>query len=124
MKTETVVIALAAQAQSTRLDTCRLPVAQGPSGLDAGEIALQLKIAPATLSFHLKERAGAGLVKPRQESRFIYYAADFAAMNELLAYLTEDCCAADCPPVAGCAPAASCAPGRTTIRKAKRKAIA
>jgi len=124
MKTEAVVSALAALAQATRLDVYRLLVQQGPSGLAAGEIAAQLKIAPATLSFHLKELARAGLVKSRQESRFIYYAADFAAMNELLAYLTENCCAADCPPGAGCAQTSSCAPGRTaskTSRKPKRK---
>jgi len=121
MKKETVVTALAALAQTTRLDVYRLLVQQGPSGLAAGEIAAQLKIPPATLSFHLKELAHAGLVRSRQESRFIYYAADFAAMNELLAYLTENCCAADCPPGAGCTPASACAPGRAAPRRAGRK---
>lgn len=121
MEGQAVVTALAALAQATRLDVYRLLVQQGPSGLAAGEIAAQLQIAPATLSFHLKELARAGLVKSRQESRFIYYAADFAAMNDLLAYLTEKCCAADYPPGAGCAPASSCAPGRTITRNSARK---
>jgi DNA-binding transcriptional ArsR family regulator len=124
MKTDSVVSALAALAQATRLGVYRLLVQQGPSGLAAGEIAAQLKIPPATLSFHLKELAHAGLVKSRQESRFIYYAADFAAMNELLAYLTENCCAADRPPGPGCAPAVTCAPVRTAARKSSRKAAA
>jgi DNA-binding transcriptional ArsR family regulator len=121
MKTETVVAALAALAQATRLDVYRLLVQQGPSGLAAGEIAAQLRLAPATLSFHLKELSRAGLLKSRQEGRFIYYAADFATMNALLAYLTENCCAADCPPGGACLPAVACAPGRAATRKAGRK---
>jgi DNA-binding transcriptional ArsR family regulator len=105
METKAVVDALAALAQVTRLAVYRLLVAQGPSGLAAGEIAAQLDIAPATLSFHLKELTHAGLVVARQQGRFIYYAADFARMNELMGFLTENCCAADCGP---CAPAAAC----------------
>ncbi|HUL67890.1 MAG TPA: metalloregulator ArsR/SmtB family transcription factor [Burkholderiaceae bacterium] len=96
METADAVIALAAMAQGTRLAVFRLLVQQGPTGLAAGEIAAKLDLAPATLSFHLKELNRAGLVKPRQDGRFIYYAADFAAMNELIGFLTENCCAADC----------------------------
>ncbi len=108
MKTTGAVIALAALAQDTRLAVFRLLVQQGPSGLAAGEIAGQLAIAPATLSFHLKELAHAGLVSSRQEGRFVFYAANFDAMNALLAFLTENCCAVDCGPT--CAPAAACNP--------------
>src|SRR5215470_18336929 len=104
METDAVVAALAALAQQTRLAVFRLLVQQGPTGLAAGEIASKLDIAPATLSFHLKELNRAGLVKPRQDGRFIYYAADFAAMNGLIGFLTENCCAADC---VSCAPAAN-----------------
>ena len=96
MKTDDAVAALAAIAQGSRLAVFRLLVQQGPTGLAAGEIASKLDIAPATLSFHLKELNRAGLVKPRQDGRFIYYAADFLAMNELIGFLTENCCAADC----------------------------
>ncbi len=106
MKSTDVITALAALAQDTRLSVFRLLVQQGPSGLAAGEIAGQLGIAPATLSFHLKELAHAELVSSRQEGRFVFYAANFDAMNALLAYLTENCCAADCGPV--CAPAVAC----------------
>lgn len=95
MKTTEAVGALAALAQETRLAAFRLLVRQGASGLAAGEIAEALGIAPATLSFHLKELAHAGLVRARQEGRFVYYAADFDAMNRLLGFLTENCCAAD-----------------------------
>lgn len=110
MKSNEATRALAALAQETRLGVFRLLVQQGPTGMAAGEIAEQLGTAPATLSFHLKELSHAGLVTSRQDGRFIYYAANFAAMNELLAYLTENCCVADCGAGANCAPAAGCAP--------------
>ena len=117
MKPTEVVAALAALAQATRLAVFRMLVEQGPSGLAAGEIAEKLAIAPATLSFHLKELSHAGLVTTRQDGRFIYYAADFATMNDLIGFLTENCCAADCT---SCAPA----PAATTMkaRKARGKA--
>lgn len=111
MKTEQVVIALAALAQATRLAVYRLLVQQGPTGLAAGEIAAKVGILPATLSFHLKELSRAGLVGTRQDGRFIYYAADYAAMNELLGFLTENCCAADCT---------SCAPASVPTPKARK----
>jgi ArsR family transcriptional regulator, arsenate/arsenite/antimonite-responsive transcriptional repressor len=109
MKTKETVRALAALAQDTRLAVFRLLVQQGPSGMAAGEIAVALEISPATLSFHLKELSHAGLVLSRQEGRFIFYSADFDAMNGLLAFLTENCCAVDCDP---CAPAAACKPSQ------------
>lgn len=92
MKSKEAVVALAALAQETRLGVFRLLVQQGASGLAAGEIAASLNVSPATLSFHLKELSHAGLVSSRQDGRYIYYTADFAAMNTLLAYLTESCC--------------------------------
>lgn len=109
METNQAVRALAALAQDTRLAVYRLLVQQGPSGMAAGEIAAQLSLAPATLSFHLKELSNAGLVNSRQDGRFVFYAADFAAMNALLAFLSENCCAADCGP-SSCTPAEHCEP--------------
>ncbi|MGE5714147.1 MAG: ArsR/SmtB family transcription factor [Betaproteobacteria bacterium] len=110
MKSSDAVRALGALAQESRLGVFRLLVQQGPSGVAAGEIAEHLAIAPATLSFHLKELSHAGLVTPRQDGRFIFYAANFTAMNDLLAYLTENCCVADCGPTASCDPLAACSP--------------
>jgi ArsR family transcriptional regulator, arsenate/arsenite/antimonite-responsive transcriptional repressor len=92
MKADIAVTRLAALAQESRLTIFRLLVQKGPEGVCAGDIQTKLKLAPATLSFHLKELTNAGLLKPRQDGRFIYYAPDFPAMNALLDYLTENCC--------------------------------
>lgn len=93
MKSEIAVARLYALAQESRLAVFRLLVRQGPEGLPAGDIAAKLKLAPATLSFHLKELSNAGLVSARQDGRYIWYVPDFKAMNGLIAYLTENCCA-------------------------------
>ena len=121
MEAISAVRALAALAQDTRLSVFRVLVQQGPSGMAAGELAQQLAIAPATLSFHLKELSHAGLVASRQEGRFNFYSANFDAMNELLAYLTENCCIADCGPAAGCAPSANCTPATAKRTQAQRQ---
>jgi len=97
------VQSLAALAQDTRLAIYRLLVQQGPEGLPVGAIAGRLKLANATLSFHLKELAGADLIGARQDGRFIYYSANYPAMNGLVDYLTENCCQGKVCDVA-CAP--------------------
>jgi DNA-binding transcriptional ArsR family regulator len=100
VNTKTAVRALAALAQDSRLEVFRLLVQAGPAGLPAGEIAERLRIPPSTLSFHVKTLAQAGLIGSRQESRFIYYSASFAAMNDLVAFLGENCCSGQsCLPV-------------------------
>ncbi|AOX99745.1 helix-turn-helix transcriptional regulator [Jeongeupia sp. USM3] len=92
MENKDAVIRLAALAQETRLAVYRLLVTAGPDGLAVGRIGEALGVAPATLSFHLKELAHAGLIASRQEGRFIYYSASYPAMNALLAFLTDNCC--------------------------------
>lgn len=103
MKTKDVVAALAALSQETRLAIFRELVTQGPNGLPAGLLAERLRVANATLSFHLKELTHAGLTKTRQDGRFIYYSANYKTMNDVLAFLTENCCqgescGTDCAP--------------------------
>lgn len=83
---------LAALGHETRLAIFRLLVQAGHEGVNAGAIGEKLGLAPATLSFHLAHLNRAGLVAARQQSRFIYYAADFAVMNDLISYLTDNCC--------------------------------
>lgn len=92
METKQAVDKLAALAQETRLRIFRLLVEAGDTGLNAGAIAEALDLAPATLSFHVAHLARAGLVQARQESRFIFYRVDYAAMDGLLAYLVQNCC--------------------------------
>ncbi len=93
MEKSDAVLALGALAQDTRLDVFRRLVQAGPEGLPAGQIAEQLGVPTATLSFHLTQLRQAGLITFRREGRSLIYAAEYAAMNALLAYLTENCCA-------------------------------
>jgi len=105
MESRTAIASLAALAQDARLAIFRLLVQKGPEGLCVGDIAAKFDMAPATLSFHLKELTSAGLLVARQEGRFIYYAPDFGEMNALVSYLTENCCGGEsCDPV--CKPVA------------------
>jgi DNA-binding transcriptional ArsR family regulator len=87
------IVALAALAQESRLAVFRLLVQAGPQGMAATKIADALAIAPSSLSFHLKELAHANLVTASKTGRSIIYAANYAGMNGLLAFLTENCCA-------------------------------
>lgn len=90
--TKGAVRSLAALAQDSRLDVFRLLVQAGPEGLAAGEIADRLGIPASTMSFHIKALSHAGLAESRQQGRFVYYSANFSAMNALIAFLGENCC--------------------------------
>ncbi len=93
MENKSAVTTLSALAQESRLMIFRTLVQVGPDGMAAGKISETTGIPPSSLSFHLKEMSYAGIVNSRQESRYIYYSANFKVMNELLAFLTENCCA-------------------------------
>jgi ArsR family transcriptional regulator, arsenate/arsenite/antimonite-responsive transcriptional repressor len=92
MKNADAVAALAALAQENRLDVFRLLVQAGPEGLSAGAIATALKLAPNTLTFHFDRLRDAGLASVRRDGRSMIYAARFEVMNDLLGFLTENCC--------------------------------
>src|ERR1700761_8551276 len=92
MESKSAVTALSALAQESRLGVYRLLVQAGPEGMAASEIAERLGIPANTLSFHLKTLSHASLVQSRQEGRFIYYSTNYEQMNELLSFLTENCC--------------------------------
>ena len=92
--------ALSALAHETRLKVFRLLVEAGPEGLSAGLIGREFDLPPATLSFHLAHLARAGLARSRQDGRFVIYSADFDNMNDLVGYLTDNCCGGQ-----SCAPA-------------------
>ncbi|MDB5815953.1 MAG: transcriptional regulator [Rhodocyclales bacterium] len=92
MEERDVIQALAALAQPVRLQVFRALVVVGPSGLTPGVIAEHVGVAPATLSFHLKELTHAGLITQERDGRNLIYRAAFDTMNGLLAYLTDHCC--------------------------------
>ena len=105
MDASTAVKVLAALAQESRLAIFRTLLQVGPAGLPAGQLAEQLGIAPSSLSFHTKELVHAGLVSSRHEGRFVIYSAHIDGMNQLLSYLTENCCGGNpCNPISNCLP--------------------
>ena len=103
LKTKTVIAALSALAQESRLDAFRLLVQVGPEGMAASQISDSLGISPSSLSFHLKEMVHADLIASRQEGRFSIYTANFKTMNGLVGFLTENCCGGN-PCTASCSP--------------------
>lgn len=92
MNEPNVVKALGALAQETRLKLFRLLVVAGQEGLTPSHMSERLEVAPAALSFHLKELNHAGLVSAQRDGRNLIYRAEFSAMDELLAFLTAECC--------------------------------
>jgi ArsR family transcriptional regulator, arsenate/arsenite/antimonite-responsive transcriptional repressor len=115
MEKTDAVVALAALSQENRLDVYRLLVQAGPEGMAAGEVADALSIAPNTLSFHFDRLRQAGLVSVARQGRSLIYAARYETMNNLLEYLTENCCGGN---ASLCAPAA-CKPSKPARKRRK-----
>jgi ArsR family transcriptional regulator, arsenate/arsenite/antimonite-responsive transcriptional repressor len=114
METLTAAELLAALGHESRLSIFRLLVEAGPTGLVASAIGEQLEMAPATLSFHLAHLTRVGLISGQRESRFIRYSTNYSAMDDLIAFLTNNCCQGQ-----------SCLPKTTTCdTTAKRRAHA
>lgn len=88
----TAIAVFESLASGIRLDVFRLLVKTGPQGLVAGEIASFLQLPPTNLSFHLKALTQSRLLNVTQEGRFLRYRANMALMNDLIAYLTAECC--------------------------------
>ena len=110
MEQKAAIVALGALAQETRLEAFRLLVATGPQGLPAGVISERLGVLPSSLTFHLNQLHHAGLITQRRRSRQLIYSAEYSAMNDLLGYLTENCCGRG----QSCAPACNPADAFTT----------
>ena len=124
MEIKAAVAVLGALAQETRLAVFRLLIQAGPQGVPAGEISESLEVAPATLSFHLKELSRAGLVTARQDGRFIYYAADFPQMAALMSFLTQNCCQGmpeECLTVVESALGRCCAPAQSKRKQTRSR---
>jgi DNA-binding transcriptional ArsR family regulator len=115
MDTLIALRSLTALSHEHRLAIYRLLVEAGPAGIAAGRIAEGLGLPAATASFHLKELVNAELVIAQPRSRFIYYRANYQAMNGLVDYLTENCCRhSGC--VTACAPAGASAADEAAVR--------
>ena len=113
METEAALTALNALSHATRLAAFRALVQAGHAGLSVGELRDRLDLPPATLTAHLNILRASGLVGDEREGRVIRVRADYAQMNGLLAFLTDNCCAG----AADCGPASSCAPTKKGTRR-------
>lgn len=119
LDTKAATTLMAALAHESRLAVFRLLIQAGPQGRAASKISDELGVPPSSLSFHLKELSHAGLLTTRQEGRFIYYAANFDQMNELMAFLTANCCGGNpCTPVGK----VDCTPTSGTVSSTPRQA--
>lgn len=92
MEATDAVSCFAALGHETRLGIFRLLIEAGKAGLSAGEISSALSLPAATASFHLNHLSRTGLIHGERDGRFINYSADFAAMDQLITFLTENCC--------------------------------
>jgi DNA-binding transcriptional ArsR family regulator len=108
VKSASAIGALSALAQEHRLALFRLLVQAGDEGMPAGAIADALNVPNSSLSFHLTQLRNAGLIVQERRHRSLIYRANYPAMNALVAYLMENCCAgADCGSAAVCTPTKS-----------------
>jgi ArsR family transcriptional regulator len=116
MKTNDAVESLAALAQESRLAIFRMLVKRGPEGYTPTQLGEKLNVSSPTLSFHLKELQRAGLVDVSRDGRFLYYRPNFVHMNQLVGFLTENCCA-----LADLACGPECAPVIAEVSIVRRK---
>jgi DNA-binding transcriptional ArsR family regulator len=112
METKTALRTLSALGHESRLAAFRALVQAGPEGIPVGALRDRLGLPPATLTAHLNVLRAAGLVRDEREGRVIRLRADYARMNALIAYLTENCCAGS----AVCGPASVCKPRKSGSR--------
>lgn len=95
MELKVALSAFAALSQEIRLEVLKRLIQAGPGGVPAGALAGAAGVAPPTMSFHLKELLGAGLVRARKEGRSVLYAADYGGIRALVGFLLDDCCQGD-----------------------------
>lgn len=114
MKIQKAIGALSALASEPRLGVFRLLVKRGPEGYTPSELVQRLDVPAPTLSFHLKGLIQAGLVISRRNGRNLHYSPNFECMDELIGYLTENCCSLA---EAGCGPECQPQPGSAAQRR-------
>jgi len=92
MDSTAAIAALAALAQTSRLEAFRLLVSREPHGVAAGDLARELAVPQNTMSAHIAVLARAGLVRGDRRSRSIIYRANLERLRELTLFLIKDCC--------------------------------
>ena len=112
MDMKNAVAALGALAHASRLAVFRHLVELGPEGAFPGELIQKFDLPAATLSFHLKNLAHAGLIEAEQQGRHIRYRANFREMQALVDFLTRNCCGGD---PSRCAPATDAPPVEVAV---------
>jgi DNA-binding transcriptional ArsR family regulator len=115
MESKRIIAALKALAHPHRLELFRLLVQAGPAGVTVGTLQADTRHAGATLSNHLNALRRAGLIRDRRDGRSIHCRADYARMNAVIDYLTENCCAG-----VACAPSKACAPATSSTQRRSR----
>ncbi len=95
MEMTSALAAFSALSQEVRLDVLKRLVRAGPGGVPAGALAEAAGVAAPTMSFHLKELLGAGLIRSRKDGRNVLYAADYGGIRSLVSFLLADCCQGD-----------------------------
>ncbi|HEX7718704.1 MAG TPA: helix-turn-helix transcriptional regulator [Woeseiaceae bacterium] len=122
MKLGTATSIFESLSSGLRLEIYRLLVRQGPEGMVAGEIGAILDVPASNLSFHLKALTHAGMLSVEQEGRYQRYRANLSLMQELIAYLTEECCAGHPERCAELDEIAARTPGQRPSRSSSRTA--
>ncbi|MAN78102.1 metalloregulator ArsR/SmtB family transcription factor [Pelagibacterium flavum] len=84
---------LEALGNVTRLGLYRTLVRAGQSGLAVGQLQERHDMAASTLSHHLKRLIDAGLVRQERSGTTLYCHAEYSAMDGLIGYLSDECCA-------------------------------
>ncbi|WP_114090018.1 helix-turn-helix transcriptional regulator [Thalassospira profundimaris] len=93
MDTNEIIDTFTALSQITRLKAFRLLVRHEPDGLPAGELARLLDVPHNTMSAHLGVLSRSGLITSKRQGRSIIYRASLARMNDVVAFMVNDCCA-------------------------------
>ena len=90
-----VAKALEALGNETRLAVFTLLVPAGRSGLAVGDIQERLAIPASTLSHHISRLIQVDLVEQERQGRKLICRANYRRMEDVLSFLTRNCCVAD-----------------------------
>ncbi|WP_442579236.1 ArsR/SmtB family transcription factor [Mesorhizobium sp. ASY16-5R] len=93
MNLEQAAKQLEALGNPIRLQVYRTLVRAGDSGLPVGRLQERLRIPASTLSHHLQRLIATGLVTQERRATTLICRANYPAMNGLIGFLADECCA-------------------------------